>query len=382
MPQPLSGPGVGLPYAQYLYPSELTNTPPDFGSNRLALAPGEAIPIPAGTWYIDPGIYCVIQFQDPTNGSWSTGTSAAFAGGIQYVKSDGFTCRLANMTGCVVSAVVIAGGNGYSQSSATITPSVGNSTWAPIIGGAVSLTTIANPGANYGVPPLVFIPAPAPPSANSNGVGGIAATAYAVLSAGTVSAISFENQGAGYQIAPTATIVPNPTDPNINSGITPATITLGLTGSGQLTGAICTNSGRAFTNTEIQNGVSLTMGGTNTTLATVAMVIMQTVVGLQTVSAAGAGYSSPGLTTVGGVPSVSALVTPASIGKGWRPRPADILLSTGGGSGVLSIATIYDGGLFLGTPTPEIFGGLPTTVATVTLQMGGATDHVVIQPAP
>ena len=55
MPTPLSGPGVGLPIPQNLYPSELSNAPYDYGTNQLALAPGQQIPLPAGPWYISCG---------------------------------------------------------------------------------------------------------------------------------------------------------------------------------------------------------------------------------------------------------------------------------------------------------------------------------------
>jgi hypothetical protein len=380
MAYPLSGPGVGLPYAQYLYPTELTNAPVDFSSNRLALAPGDAIVLPRGTWYVDPGLYCVVQYKDPANGQWDAGADAAYSGSMMVVSSDGFTCRVANMTGCVVAAGITGAGSSFAQTTATISPSVGSSTWSPIIGGALSVTTIANPGSGYGVAPLVLIPAPAPPSSNPNSVGGISASAYTVLTAGTVSAISWTNQGAGYNVAPTATIVPNPTDPNINSGITPATITIGLTGAGTLTGAICTNPGRPLTSAEIAAGLTLTAAGGSGTGATLSAVIMQTVTALTTVSTAGTGYpTTPKLTTSGGVPAATALVTPSTNNRAWKPRAADIALATAGGS-IVSISAIYDGGLFEGTPSPIIVGGAPTTAAVVTLTMGSVADHVILQP--
>ena len=120
MPSPLSGPGVNLPLPQFLYPSELTNAPYDVGTNRVALPPGTQLPIPAGTWYIGSGGYLVIQFRDPVTGLWSNGSGAAYNRGIQYVKSDGFNCRIANLTGCPVGAVITSAGSSYVQ--ATILP--------------------------------------------------------------------------------------------------------------------------------------------------------------------------------------------------------------------------------------------------------------------
>ena len=48
MPGFLSGPGVGLPFPQSLYPSELGNAPQDTPGNKLTLAPGDTYVVPAG----------------------------------------------------------------------------------------------------------------------------------------------------------------------------------------------------------------------------------------------------------------------------------------------------------------------------------------------
>ena len=381
MPQPLSGPGLGLPLPQYLYPTELFQAPYDFSSNRLALAPGDAIPLPAGDWYVGGGSYCVAQYNDPVTGTWAFSSTAGWSDGPRFIKSDGFNTRIANLTGCPVGAVVTGAGTNYVQSSTTVTASAGNSTWSPIIGGALSLTTINNAGAGYGVAPLVLIPAPAGPSSNPNGVGGIAASAYATITNGTVSAISFTNVGAGYQSAPTVVVLPNPTDPNINSGITAATVTLGLTGAGTFTGVLCTNNGAPLASVA---GLTLTAAGAGAG-ATLSAIVMQTVTGAS-VTAGGAGFGAANalLTTLGGVPNTgSAPVNPDKLGLAWRPRMAQIGLAQTAGA-LTSVSTIYDGGLFLGTPTPIVLSGLgaPTTAATVTLTMGSTPDLIVLQPAP
>lgn len=381
MPQPLSGPGIGLPLPQNLYPTELFAAPYDFGSNQLALAPGDAIPLPAGDWYIGGGSYCVAQFQNPVNNTWAFTSTAAWAAGPRFIKSDGFNARIANLTGCPVGAEVLNGGTNYVQSTTAVAASAGNSTWAPIVGGALSVSTINNAGAGYGVAPLVLIPAPAPPSGNPNGVGGIAASAYATIANGTVSGITFTNQGAGYTSAPVATILPNPTDPNINSGITQATVTLATFGAGTITGVLCTNSGAPLA---APNGLTLTAAGAGAG-ATLSAIVMQTVTGVS-VTAGGTGYgaANAALTTLGGVPpALTVLNSPEKSGLSWRPRPAQIGLAQAAGV-LTSVAAIYDGGLFLGAPQPVITSGLglATAAATVGLIMGSLPDLVVLQPAP
>jgi hypothetical protein len=174
----ISGPGVGLPYPANLYPSELNNAPDDFPTNFISLAPGQVINIPAGNWAVDGGAYCMTQFLDPVTGIWRFYNSARQQ--PNYYNSDGFTRRVGNFTGCAISAIVTNGGSGFSNSTATITSNVGGSQWDAIVGGSLSVSTITAAGADYTMPPELFIPAPPNP--------GIQATGYAVLTSGTVSA--------------------------------------------------------------------------------------------------------------------------------------------------------------------------------------------------
>jgi hypothetical protein len=173
MPVPLSGPGVGLPYPQNLYPSEVGNAPQDASSNRLALSPGDSFVLPAGDWWISLGMYMVIQYLDPVTNVWTTAAGCAWTRGMSFLSADGFTARIANLTGCVVSAAVINGGTGYVQATTTIT-AIGAfitggaiPTLLPIVGGALAETgtfTIDVPtkGAGYGVAPIIMIPPPPP----------------------------------------------------------------------------------------------------------------------------------------------------------------------------------------------------------------------------
>lgn len=128
MTQRIAGPGLGLPLAQALYPANLANGPYSADTNRVALAPGDTLPIPAGEWFVNLGQYCVLQFLDPTNNTWQMGTNAAWQGGHKFVVSDGFNVRVANLLGCPVSASVTSYGSNYVQATTTITATPGNST--------------------------------------------------------------------------------------------------------------------------------------------------------------------------------------------------------------------------------------------------------------
>jgi hypothetical protein len=415
---PMSGPGVGLQLPQNLYPSELNNAPYDFPSQYVGLAAGDALPIPRGDWLISLGSYCVLQFDDPVNspGCWSIVASAAWDAGLIYVQSDGFNYRIANMTGCPVGGLVNNyGAGGYVQASTTIAVTGGGgSLWQPIVGGQLTMTTstivTANAGAGYGVAPLAFLPAPPGPSNNANGVGGVQATGYCVIASGTVSGFTFTNPGAGY---PTGTYtiqcLPNPTDPNITTGITLATLTFSVTGSGSITGVLCTNPGSPLAT---PNNITLTVSGAGTQ-GTVSPIMCQTVVNTSVIggSTLSSGSVSALLTSVGGYPQAAGPATPitgtitnapvylttGSVSAGatnyglWaRPRPLQAVLTLGAvGTLAAQVGTIYDGGLFYGVPTPVMVAGSGLLTAatgtvigssTITLTMGPRPDFVMMQP--
>jgi hypothetical protein len=247
-----------------LYPSELNSAPYDASTNRVALGPGDQIPVPAGTWYIGLGFYLVLQFLDPITGVWVNTSSASYSRGLYYVKSDGFNFRVANLTGCPTGAVIYALGSNYVQATTTVAVTGGGgSLWQPIVGGGLGFSSVvtANAGAGYGVPPIVLIPPPPPGPNNPNGVGGVAASGYCGISSGTVSGFTFTNTGAGYATAPTPIVLPNPTDPNINVGITAATLAFSLVTGGGLTACLCTNNGAPLSN---PNSFTLTVSGAGT----------------------------------------------------------------------------------------------------------------------
>ena len=383
MNQPLSGPGLGLPAPTNLYPSQLNSAPYDFATNKVCLAPGENIVIPAGDYFIGMGGYLVFQYRDPLTNLWSFASGAAYNRGLQFVKSDGFNVRIANLTGCPVGAFIASQGSAYVQSTTTVTATGGTSTWQPIVGGALAFTggSVASVGGGYGIAPLMLIPAPPGPSNNANGVGGVAASGYVGISSGTIvlTGVTFTNQGAGYPTAPANfALLPVPTDPNLSTGITLATVAFSLTNSGLLTAVLCTNPGAPLAT---PTAITLAVSGAGVT-GTVSAVVMQTITAA-TVAGGGVGYAanSP-IITSGGVPSQGTITgNPEHFYLAWFPRPANITILAGTQS---APGTIYDGGLFLSAPNasfPPTLGAVGT-VGTVSLVMGSSPDIAVIQPAP
>ena len=400
MPSMLSGPGLGLGLPQNLYPTALQNAPYDFSNSRQTLPPGSALQIPAGDWYVSLGMYLVLQYLDPVTNAWITAASGGWEGNFLHISSDGFTARVANLTGCVVAASINNAGSGYAQATTTITTTsvalAGGSapTFLPIIGGALiqSGGSLAANGAGYGVPPLVFIPGPPPASNNANGVGGIPANGYPVMSSGTLAGFTFTNQGAGYPSAPPCVILPSPFDPNFLAGssITLASLVVTLTASGSITGVVVTNNGAPLANASLAN-ITLTVGGTGSGASLVA-VVMQTVVSA-TVTGAGVGYSSvtyAGVSSVGGVPPASAISASSdAFGLSWKPRPLQAGIQVAGTATTTltagQAATIFDGGLFEGAPSillAPLSGTAPSTLATLALVMGSRPDIAILQPAP
>jgi hypothetical protein len=395
MTQRISGPGLGLPLPQNLYPSELQYAAQDSSSNHVGLAPGDTFVVPAGDWYVNLGNICVLQYLDPVTNTWAMGPNAAWAGGQQFLCSDGFTTRVANLTGCPVSATVYFQGGGYTQASTTITAVGNNSTWLPIVGGALALSggTIATStsGAGYGIAPIVLIPPPPPAANNANGVGGKQATGWVAITGGTISGFTFLDQGAGYPAAPTVVVVPSPFDPNLSTGITQATLAFTLTNSGQITGVLCTNPGAALAT---PTAITLTVGGAGTNASLTANV-MQTVSAV-TVTGAGTGYGtlSALMTTVGGVPQQGSITSSTEHSyTAFRPRPAQIGLAvTAAANGTIAAqnGVIYDGGLFVTNAAPSFVilsqptaGGssFANAAATITMTMGSVSDTVQLQPA-
>lgn len=382
--QNIAGTGQTAPLPGYLYPSELLNAPIDVATNYIVLQPGDAVAIPAQSnqYLINLGLYLILEFLDPTTGIWRPQFDCAFRSGPVHMQTDGVSKRIANRTGCPISAIVSGGGTGFAQATAAITANVGGSTWQPVVGGALSVSTISNAGSGYTVPPIVLIPAPTPAGTNGS-VGGAQATGYAAITNGTVSSVSLNNFGAGYAFAPLAVLVPSPFDTNFGS-ITQASITLVLDAgkSGAITAALCTNFGAPLATI---SALTLTAAGGAGSGATITPQVLQTIASTSIV-AGGGGWGNAAaparLESVGGGSvSVSSNPNPALDLSGFVPRQAQFNATTSATGGITTIA-IVDGGLFLSTPTAAIAPGgtLPTTLASITFATGTSRGTALLQP--
>ena len=368
----LGAPGVGLPFPQYLIPNTLVgggNFPPQ---NILSVAPGQAFPVPSGTWIVATGKYTLFQELDPVSGIWLPLRTSP--GQPLQVKSDGQNYRIANLTGCPVCAVVSGAGSGYPITGTTVTSNgTGGSTWAAVIGGMVTSITVSTAGAGYGLPPLVYIP---PPPA-----GGIQATAVATLTSGSVSGVTVVNQGGGYASIPAVVFVQSPYDTATVTTATAGSIAAGgfvAQSTGSIAAILCTNPGAP-----VASAPTLTVSGTGGSGVTVTAQLLTTYTSLS-ITAAGAGYptnaAGAAALTYGGYPST----TPTNTNPSWEvgfidPRPATITLASTGT--LTSVTRVVDGGLYLGT-VPLVYvasSAVPTTVGTASMTTGSVTDTVILQ---
>lgn len=378
MAQIISGPGVPLPTPAPLYPPNLNQAPYDVQSNFFGLPPGGSIVLPAtGTNGIlfDTGTNSVLEWLDPVTGVWRL--DRRVTGGVQHITSDGFTRRIANLTGCPVAAIVAGGGTGFATATATITANVGGSTWQAIVGGSLSVSTINAGGSGYSLPPILHITLPPSP--------GIPATGYCALTGTSVTTVSLTNFGAGYLTSTVpCVILPNPFDPNAGT-ITQATVTLILNAGNAsvITGALCTNNGAPLSTI---SALTLTAAGGAGAGATITPLVMQTITAASAV-AAGAGWGNvaepAGVITTGGggTTSVSAIINPAVEMTNFKPRAGAITVVTSSLGG-LSAPVVIDPGLFLTAPSAVILpgGAVPTTLASIALTLGNLNDVVMIQP--
>ena len=377
----IGGNGVGLPVPQTLYPASLNNIPYEGATNYASIAPGQRVIIPPGWWWYSPGPNVLSQYLDPVTGIWRGYNSARL--GAKRLWSDGANFSIFNPTGCPVAAIVTAQGSGYVQSTTTVTPSTGNSTWVPIIGGGISTTVTLTAsggftgGNNYSIPPQVYFPAPP--------AGGVPAQAYATLTAGQVSAVTVTNVGGGYLTAPVPVFVPSPLDPNLAT-IVPATATTTISGNaGKLVAVLCTNPG-----TSLSSVPTLTITGAGAS-ATASVVSLATITA--STASGGANYTTSNFVQTAGGQSnateVAAVVNPSISLSTFVPRPAygTATLSTGALSGF----TFYDTGLFASSnftsnqPLPVVVNNTGASAAsgalTLAVTLGGAAAAFELQPA-
>lgn len=364
---------IGLPF-----PGQNSSLISDYRS----LAPGQKHIIPAGEYQLVLGPYTVYQVNDPVQG-WTTQVLASDG----VVASDGVNHRIANLTGCVIGALVTTAGSGY-LTPPIITPSIGGSIWQAIIGGMISTTvTVATAGVGYVHPPTILLPAPP--------AGGVQATAIAAVSGGGITGVTMTGVGAGYTVAPipapatagNATLASFGPYPNAYQIIpdaadtitTPAVLTFGLqTNIGQISAILNTDPGNVVTSVPTLTIAAAPSGGT-TAVATA--IPLFTVTSLS-VSLAGSNYgTSQSFTVIGAGTLVSgtAANVQAMLNQGlFQPSPFFGYGTTTAG-GLLSATNfvISSGGFHQAVPNLAVVAGgstVPTSQGFVTANVGGVND--------
>lgn len=336
------------------------------GFNEVSLAPGQAWPIPAGWYFVKMGGYTALQTYDPILATWRpVGGGAQSGGAYDYIWSDGNNYRFANLTGCVVGALLTNAGTGYT-SAPVVTASAGGSIWRAVLGGLVSTSvTVTNGGTNYTYRPTVSFSAPP--------AGGIQATGFCTLSGGAVSTVTITNQGGGYTSPPQISFINDPREGlnNVAAGYNAAAVCT-LTGANTIAGVVCIDPGTGGL-TSVPT-LSFAGGGGASAAATAIMCWSITAF----TPTAGTGFTGPSLLSgLDAFPTTAAAYTNPAIQSGWvKTRPASILMPATAGAPTATGAVFYDGGIYTSTPTALITtnGALITQTTTIAFTMGGQND--------
>ncbi len=343
-------------------------------SNAVALSAGQTqVLSPAGWYMINLGLYSELQQLDPITGIWKNVGGNSNNGGVHFIYSDGNNYRLANQTGCAVGALITNAGSGYT-SAPTVTASAGSSIWSAIVGGALNTTvTVTNGGTGYTYPPSVVIAAPP--------AGGIQATGTCTISAGAVATVTITNQGAGYTSPPQITFV-NDSRELKNAALSTgygASAVATLTGSGTITGLLCTDHGTALTAVPT---LSFSGGGGSSAAATAIMCWTITAYAAGTAGAGLAGTVAQ-ITAEDAFPTTAAAYTnPQTQANLVETRQANIKAPISGGGITATGQVIYDGGIYTSVPTPLVIptASVVTTAPVVTFTMGGVSDFSYVSP--
>ena len=359
-------------------------------STAINLTSGIGYVLPSGQYQVVPGSYTFLQWLDPVTQMWrALGTPSQSDPTV--VSSDGTNYRLFNATGTMVGAVITNAGTGYTngiyppalQLGTAAAPSVvmsaasGTVLAKPtlIVGGAINTTVaITSGGASYTQPPTLIVSNPP--------VGGVPATMTCTLTAGAISAVTVTNQGAGYLVAPTVTVVPTNNDITGNGAL--LTVNATLVGSGTVT-AITIQANTPIiginptTYTGSTGGVGMTTVPTftfapaSTTAATAVMCLTVATAVAQT----GKTNSAGNVGLLGSVVTAgSATLTNPAISTGlFTPRVGYTAWSTTASGGIV----ISDGGLHqtivAGIAYADIGNGTVSGATTAVAQtMGGVSD--------
>ena len=372
----IGGAGIPLSIASGLVPNYAGSPPVAAGfTNVVTLPAGQTFVIPGGTYFVAPGAYTALQWNDPVSGLWRT-IAADNQSVALILDSDGANFRLANLTGTPIGALITNAGTGYTNgigsaaTGLTITPSAGASTWVPVVGGSINSTvTITAGGTGFlFAPALVF---DAPPA------GGIQATGTCTISAGAINAVTVTNQGAGYTTAPNITIVNDPRDTAGRNAV--LTVNATLAGSGSLTAMYPSAQG-----TPVTAVATFTFSPASTTAATAVMCFVIT--GL-TVTSGGTAVAAG--STLVGFPILTAGTRAANTAGPINdtgltmPRAAWITPNISGGVVQGSGNVIVDAGYgFQAVPIVGLIsttGVAPTAGINITATVGGISDTTWLQ---
>lgn len=364
-------------------------------SSQLVLHSGQTFIPPSGQYLVTLGAYTTQQWYDAQTQTWKNAQTPAQSD-LSFVSADGYNFRLANITGTMQGAYLTNGGSSYPNGiypAATTTSSQTNYVIATvsaagaqaslvgtlaklnvIVGGAISTTvtvTVAGSGFTH-VPTLIFSNPP---------VGGVPAAGYvSALSAGGIGTVVITNQGAGYTVAPTITVVPSQFD----ASTVPPTLTATLTLSGSITALTMADNGSAYAAVPT---IAFTQSAGSTGAATAVMCMSAT--GISAVSGGSANLTdNTAAFMVVSQPitgtKTSAPVNPSIESGLFTPRVGYGTITTS--SGVASAMTVVDGGLHeqIGatTTTTRIVPSFqwttaaPTSTPTGTLALGGNVDYV------
>lgn len=333
-------------------------------TNILNLEAGQCALIPAGTWFLECGPYCAYQEFDIITGIWRSIGNDTRA--CRFVRSDGNNFRVANQSGCVIGALLTNKGSGYT-SVPTVTDATSGAIYQAILGPVVNTSvTVTNGGTNYTYPPAVVFSAPPQP--------GVQATGHCAISAGAVTTVTVDDQGAGYTVNPTITFINDPREGQNNVAIGSGAAAVATTTGAQTVGAIVVlDHGNPVTSLP-----TITPSGGGGTGAA-ATPIMCWALTAYTVSTSGTGYTGTvEVTGLGGFPSgVAAYTNPTIQSNLLRGRKASILaaLATTFANITATGQTVYDGGIYPGVPSAQIFANSPiTTAATLGFSVGGVND--------
>lgn len=348
-------------------------------TNVQTLNAGSTRTLPAGDLIVNTGPYTFLQWYDQVRQAW-TGFNPQIETNV--IHCDGSNYRIANLTGCVLDALLTNAGSGYT-SAPTVAFSAGSATAVAVMGQVVSTTvTIVSGGSNYTIPPRVIIDAPNKGSTTP----GVGAQGYATLTNGVVTSITITHQGAGYGsitgvggFQPSITLTTDPSDPNLTSStspITPATATLALTGAGTVNAVIVTFQGTPLTAVPT---ISFSGGGGTAAAATASMCF--TITG-QTVSSGGTGFTTgTAYLTSGGFLTESNSAYTVTNSPELLTRNAFGVATVSGATAITAI-TIEDGGLFQSVPNPVIInanGSGASGLVLATPTVGGVTDWFIVQ---